>query len=66
MKKKLPIIFYHFDTSNEISQHDNWNANAKLWIQKDGIVFKRYIYKDDITKKNIHNLKAFFVNPSKM
>ena len=41
---------------NEISQQDNWNANARLWIQEDNTVFKQYIKYNRITCKNIKNL----------
>lgn len=50
--KILPIQSYKFDTMNEISQQDNWNANARLWVQEDETVFKQYIKYSRITCKN--------------
>ncbi len=43
---------FHF--TNEIPQTDNINANARLWIQPDGTVFKQYVVFNDITKNNMH------------
>lgn len=52
----LPIKSYDFDITNEISQQDNWNANARLWIQSDNTVFKQYIKWNRTTRKNINTL----------
>lgn len=52
----LSIQSYNFNVMNEISQQDNWNANARLWIQEDNTVFKQYIKYNRITCKNIKNL----------
>ena len=42
----------------EISQEDNLNANARLWVCPNGTVLKRYMKFDSLTEKNIHNLLA--------
>lgn len=42
--------------SNEISQENNQNATAKLWIQPNGTVFKQYVIYNEVTEKNINNL----------
>lgn len=40
----------------KISQEDNFNANARLWVCSDGTVLKHYVKFDAMTQKNIHNL----------
>ena len=40
----------------EISQKNNLNANARLWVCPNGTVLKRYVKFDSLTEKNIHNL----------
>lgn len=41
---------------NEISQEENLNANSRLWIQRDGTLFKEYVTYDNVTSENIDNL----------
>ena len=40
----------------EISQEDNLNANARLWVCPNGTVLKCYVKFDSPTENNIHNL----------
>lgn len=42
--------------NNEISQENNLNATARLWIQENGTVYKQYVICNELTKKNINNL----------
>ncbi len=52
LNKKLDAFCF----ANEIPQIDNENANARLWIQRDGTVLKQYVIFNSITKKNIQIL----------
>ena len=52
LNKKLDAFCF----TNEIPQIDNENANARLWIQRDGTVLKQYVIFNSITKKNIQIL----------
>lgn len=40
----------------EISQADNSNATATLWIQNDFTVYKKYVIRNEVSEKNIYNL----------
>lgn len=42
--------------NDEISQENNLNATARLWIQENGTVYKQYVIYNELTKKNIDNL----------
>ena len=39
--------------NNEISQENNPNATARLYIQENEILYKEYFIFNDLTKKNI-------------
>jgi hypothetical protein len=41
---------------NEIPQDDNQNANAKLWIQPSGEIYKQYVLYNATTETNTYNL----------
>jgi hypothetical protein len=45
-------LIYH----NEISQENNLNATARLYIQENGLVYKEYFNFNELTRKNIENL----------
>lgn len=40
----------------EISQQDNVNAAAKIWIMDDGTIFKEYVIRNNTYHKNVRNL----------
>lgn len=46
----------HFAYNQEISQAENLNATARLWIQPDQTVFKEYVIRNELTYQNIVNL----------
>lgn len=45
-----------FVYDNEISQVENSNATARLWIQPDHTVYKQYVVRNEVTEQNITNL----------
>ena len=45
-----------WDYGNEISQENNPNATAHLYIQESGLVYKEYFDFNELTRKNIENL----------
>lgn len=47
---------------NEISQADNLNATAHLFIQNNGLLYKKYFDFNDLTKKNIDNILVISEN----
>lgn len=57
LKRKLCIpLPNNLSFAKEISQEENQNATARLWIQSNGTVYKQYVIYSDLTKKNIDNL----------
>ena len=48
---------------NEISQENNLNATARLYIQENGLVYKEYFDFNELTRKNIENLLVIAKTP---
>lgn len=48
---------------NEISQENNPNATARLFIQDNGLLYKEYFNFNELTQKNIENLLVIAQTP---
>lgn len=54
--KILPIRLLSPKRSCEISQQGNVNAITRIWIEPHETVYKEYVLRNNIYRKNVHNL----------